>query len=533
MVFTIINSIVVMGYLIGVCYLVYKGRGRTRTPLHQIRPDSGVMALSHGAIPLGATAVIGFGGGGAFFGFSLLWLCFLCVIVGVFSAFVLCGKRARRMGMALNAHTLPEWLGERYQSRFIMGFAALLIFAVIPIYAAAILIGVARLIEVALHIPYVVALLAFSAFVAVYLILGRGSGVRYIDAWHGVFMVVIMAVFCYWTYWLLGGVVPAHQALAEIAPVVPERWAALGHQGWTEGLRAGSPFWWIVCSSIMYGVGIGALVQPQLVTRFLTASSDRELNRSVLVAGIFSLVMVGVPLIVGPLTNVIFMQQFDQIAIAVAKGNMDKIIPLYVMTVMPWWFGALFLVGVLAAATVALRSQFYSGASSFGQDFYGKIMSFRSEGQIFTTQVGMVLTIIATVLWGIVLPAGSIMFATAFFFGVCASSFLPPYLLGLYWKGVTRTGATASMLGGAGMSFIWMLFFHYQESAALGVCEVLFDQVNVVAGSQPTSWQWQLQYVDPIVIALPTSFALCIWVSRKTRKMSRDHLNRCFKYITK
>jgi SSS family solute:Na+ symporter len=531
MVFTIINSVVCLGYLIGVCYLVYKGRGRTHTPWYQQQPDAGLMALAHGAIPLGATAAIGFGGAGAFFGFSLLWLCFLCIIVGVLSAFVVCGKRARRMGMVLNAHTFPEWLGVRYQSRFIMGFAALVVFAVVPIYAAAILIGVARLIEVAFHIPYVVALLAFSAFLVMYLILGRGRGVRYIDTLHGVFMVFIMAIFCYWTYWLLGGIIPAHQALAEIASVVPERWDALGHQGWTEGFRVGSPFWWIACSSIMYGVGIGALVQPQLVTRFLVASSDRELNRGVLVAGMFSLALLGVPLVVGPLTNIIFIQRFDQIAIAVARGNMDKIIPLYVMTIMPWWFGTLFLVGVLAAATIALRLQFYSGAASFGQDFYGMTMNFRRQGQKFTTQVGMVLTIFATVLWGLVLPAGSIMFATALFFGVCASSFLPSYLLGLYWKGATRAGAMASMLGGIGMSLIWMLFFHYQESAALGLCEFLFGQVNVVAGAEPSSWIWLLQYVAPIVIALPVSFVLGIWVSRKTRKLPKDHVNRCFKYI--
>jgi SSS family solute:Na+ symporter len=103
--------------------------------------------------------------------------------------------------------------------------------------------------------------------------------------------------------------------------------------------------------------------------------------------------------------------------------------------------------------------------------------------------------------------------------------------LGLYWRGVTRAGAMASMLGGIGMSLIWMLFFHYQESAALGLCEFLFGQVNVVAGAEPSSWIWLLQYVAPIVIALPTAFVLCIWVSRKTRKLPKDHVNRCFKYI--
>jgi SSS family solute:Na+ symporter len=126
-----------------------------------------------------------------------------------------------------------------------------------------------------------------------------------------------------------------------------------------------------------------------------------------------------------------------------------------------------------------------------------------------------------------VLPPSSIAVATAFFFGLCAASFLPPYLLGLYWKGVTRAGAVSSMVGGFCVSFIWMIFFHSLGSTAL------LGAANLVAHADPASWQSQLQYVDPIVISLSVSFALCIWVSRKTKKMPKEHLNRCFKDITK
>ena len=531
MILTIINSIVVIGYLIGVCYLAYKGRKTMRMPSDYMiagqETPSGVRGLSHGAAHIGTAAIVGFGGTAAVFGFSLLWLGFVCVLVGVFIAFVFCGKRTRRMGRALNAYTFPEVLGERYQSRFIQGFSGIVVFAFIPIYAAAILIGMARIIEASLHIPYVIGLAAFSLFLALYVILGGLRGVKYTDAFHGVFMLVLMAIFCYWTYKLLGGVIPAHQALTAIAPMVPERLADGGLQGWTAGLRWGSPFWWIACSSIIYGVGIGTLVQPQLVVRFLKASSERELDRGVLVAGVFMLAMIGVPLIVGPLTNVIFVERFGVISIAVAGGNVDKIIPLYVNTIMPWWFGLLFLVGMLAASTAALSSQFHVGGTSLGRDFYAKGMGFRRMGEVFTTKLGIALTIIATVLWGFVLPPSSIAVATAFFFGLCAASFLPPYLLGLYWKGVTRAGAVASMVGGFCVSFIWMIFFHSLGSTAL------LGAANLVAHAEPASWQSQLQYVDPIVISLPVSFALCIWVSRKTKQMPKEHLNRCFKYITK
>jgi len=72
-----------------------------------------------------------------------------------------------------------------------------------------------------------------------------------------------------------------------------------------------------------------------------------------------------------------------------------------------------------------------------------------------------------------------------------------------------------------------MIFFHY-----LGIAS-FFGQANLVVNADPASWLWQLQYIDPLVISLPISFILCIWVSRKTKQMPKEHLNRCFKYIAK
>jgi SSS family solute:Na+ symporter len=154
-------------------------------------------------------------------------------------------------------------------------------------------------------------------------------------------------------------------------------------------------------------------------------------------------------------------------------------------------------------------------------------MRFHRWGEVFTSKLGITLTIIATILWGLVLPPSSIVVATTFFFGLCAACFLPAYLLGIYWQGVTRQGAIASMVGGLGVHFIWIIFFHYLGMTAF------FGQANLVVYADPTSWLWLLQYVDPLVISLPVSFILCIWVSRKSKKIPKEHLNRCFKYITK
>ena len=47
-----------------------------------------------------------------------------------------------------------------------------------------------------------------------------------------------------------------------------------------------SPLWWTLISTVVLGVGIGVLAQPQLVVRFMTVKSDRELNRGVIIGAV-------------------------------------------------------------------------------------------------------------------------------------------------------------------------------------------------------------------------------------------------------
>jgi solute:Na+ symporter, SSS family len=73
------------------------------------------------------------------------------------------------------------------------------------------------------------------------------------------------------------------------------------------------------------GVGIGVLAQPQLVVRFMVVKSRRELNRAVLVGGIFILMMTGVAFTVGNLSNAYFVKHGPLFAGQVAKTiNADK-----------------------------------------------------------------------------------------------------------------------------------------------------------------------------------------------------------------
>ena len=90
---------IIIVYLAIMSWLAYLGNKQTRTAEDYLvagrRIHPLVMALSYGATFISTSAIIGFGGASALYGFGMLWLAFLYIIVGIFVAFAVFGVRLR------------------------------------------------------------------------------------------------------------------------------------------------------------------------------------------------------------------------------------------------------------------------------------------------------------------------------------------------------------------------------------------------------------------------------------------------------
>jgi solute:Na+ symporter, SSS family len=532
--------VVTLVYLFITTLLGYIGFKQTKSSQdylvggRQIHPM--IMALSYGATFISTSAIIGFGGAAGQLGMGLLWLTFLNIFVGIFVAFVLFGKRTRKMGHNLNAHTFPELLGLRYDSRFIQGFAGFIIFLFMPIYAAAVIKGGADFVQTYFKIPFEMALLFFVAIVAIYVWMGGMKGVMYTDAFQGAVMFVGMVFLLIFTYSKLGGVVPAHNQLTALFQdgEVQKQTAKLvagGFRGWTFMPAGGTPIWWNLVSTVVMGVGIGVLAQPQLVVRFMTVRSNREINRAVVSGGVFILMMTGVAFVVGALSNVIFFQGTGKIALAAAGGN-DKIIPEFIKNYVPGWFGAIFLITLLAAAMSTLSSQFHTMGTAVGRDIYEKTLR-KSGNSILITKSGILVAILLSTALAWVskyMDASTAIIATgtALFFGLCAATFLPAYVGALYFRKLPKAAAVGGMLAGFISSVLWIFFVHEKESAGLQLCRLLFGKTSVVKDTALKT----LAMVDPIFVALPIGIIATVLLALLLRKDLDDkHVDKCFEGI--
>lgn len=266
------------------------------------------------------------------------------------------------------------------------------------------------------------------------------------------------------------------------------------------------------------------LAQPQLAVRFMTVKSNRELNRAVLVGGLFILAIPGVAYVVGALTNVYFFREMGQISAALAGGNVDKVIPLYISTALPRWFSYIFMLSLLSAAMSTISSQFHTIGSAFARDLCELVIGRghkRRQYSTWLTRLGIGVALVMALFLAYRLPGGIIAIATALFFALCAATFLPAFTAALFWRRATKPGVIAGMVTGFTTSVLMLLFTHQKEAAALGLCRLLFGR-DVLFGMP-----WP--FVDPLLIAMPVGLLVMVTVSLPTRPYAQSHLERCFR----
>ncbi|MDD1691410.1 MAG: sodium:solute symporter family protein [Methanoregula sp.] len=501
---TLMMAVLVLIYLAATLVIGYLGYKKTKSSEDYLVAGRCshpvIIALSYGATFISTSAIIGFGGQAANLGMGLIWLTVLNIGVGILLAFVLFGKKTREIGQRLSAVTFPDLMCKIYKSPLLQYIAGFIIVVSMPLYTAAILIGGARFIEPTLGISYTTSLILFALITAVYVVFGGLIAVMYTDAFQGTIMLIGMTVLLALTLITVGGFTAGCTALTNMADLVPKALSDQGMTGWTMMPELGSPIWFTVITTLVLGVGIGVLAQPQLVVRFMTAKDDKSLNRAILVGGPFILMMTGVAFTVGALSNVYFYQTSGRIAIDAAGGNVDAIMPLFINQAMPGIFVIIFMLTLLSAAMSTLSALYHAMGTALICDLWGRgrecALSMKAH------QAGIVIMMVLSTILAFLLPINIIARATVMFMGLCACAFLPAFAVGVYAKAPSTKAALYSMVTGAVVWFIWTAFFHAAEAKPLGLCQALFGKVTLL-GSPWTA-------VDPIVIGLPISLIVMV-----------------------
>lgn len=400
-------------------------------------------AFAYGTTYFSAVIFIGFAGKqGWQFGLNALWIGIGNAILGAMLAWFLLGKRTRRMTQKLEVMTMPEFLEARYGSAHIKMIAAVLIFIFLLPYSASVFKGLGHLFESTFGISYDFALIVLVGITGLYLILGGYFAVTLTDLIQGFIMLAGAIVMVSILITKAGGPTEAITTITRNYDVhVP---------------AAQQPSW-LTIASLVFMTSFGTWGLPQMVQKFYAIRDENVINKAAIITTIFALVIGVAAYTTGTLGHVFF--NLETVPRLPSGGiNYDLIVPTLLTQHLPEILLAVIMLLVLSASMSTLASMILVSSSAITIDLYkGYLRPDVTEKQS--------LVMIRTLSGVFILASyaiskmqiGFIVTLMSLSWGVLSGAFMAPYILGLFWKGVTKAGAYAGLFSGGGTAIV--LFF--------------------------------------------------------------------------
>lgn len=397
-------------------------------------------AFAYGTTYFSAVVFIGFAGKvGWTFGLNGLWIALANALFGAGLAWLVLGRRTRRMSQNLDVMTMPEFLQERFQATYLKLFAALIVFVFLLPYSASVFKGLGYLFQINFNISYDVALFVMIAITGVYLILGGYFAIAMTDLLQGIIMVFGSFALVVTLVGKAGGLIPAITTVAQQYAVhVPQQ----------------PPLVQLLALVFMTSFGVWGM--PQMIQKFYAVKNEKVITRAAILTLLFALIIGGAAYLSGALTHAFYAAP----PLIDGKPAFDLFIPDMLKTHLSEPLMALILILILSASMSTLSSLILISASVVAIDLYKghvnpKISKQRSLVMMrFLSAVFIVISyFIARYDFAVIMTLMSLSW------GAIAGSFLAPYLYGLYWKRTTKYGVGAGMVSGLftaiGLFYFW------------------------------------------------------------------------------
>lgn len=451
-----------------------------------------ILAISYGTAYFSAVIFVGFAGQfGWQFGFNALWVGIGNAIIGGLLAWVVLGKRTRRMTHNLNAMTMPEFFSARYETNGLKIVTAILIFIFLVPYTASVYKGLSYIFEITLErkISFEVILTSIMVVSLLYVTLGGYKAVARIDFILGGIMFfgsLLMVLF----------VVQGFGGIGEVFQSVPENLQRRLELP-DNRLESITPLPWFVLPSVIFMTSFGVWGMPQMVHKYYAINDEKQIVRGAIITTVFALVIGCSAYFVGSTTLLMEPQNvpyknaagktlsendIESILLAEQRGeipekqefvvNVDHLVPDLLMAKLPSLLMALILLLVLSASMSTLSSLVLVSASAITIDLYkGYLNPKASERQSLFLMRGLCalfifisyLIALSDIAWIATLMSIS--------WGAVAGSFLAPYIYGLFWKRTTKLGAYAGMWTGLlvsnGLYWYWVATIGPKEAGKL------------------------------------------------------------------
>ena len=416
-------------------------------------------AFAFGTSYFSAVVFVGYAGQfGWKYGLSSTWIGIGNAVIGSWLAWVLLGRRTKLMTQHIESRTMPDFFGTRYADQGLRVAASIIAFVFLIPYTAGVYKGISTLFEMGFGIPYEYCVVIMAILTAIYVILGGYKATAMNDFIQGIIMLFGIVAIIVAVLNAQGGFSCAVDKLASL-PSDADPAANGGFASWF-----GPDPWGLL--GVVVLTSLGTMGLPQMVGKFYSITDESAIKRGTIISTLFAFVVAGGCYFLGG-----FGRLYDPVVVN-GKIAFDSIVPAMLVT-LPDVLIALVVLLVLSASMSTLASLVLTSSSTMTLDLIYRdkkslpgevedgtiddIVAEKIERRKVVVMRVLIMFFIAISLLIALNPPTFIAQLMGISWGALAGAFLAPFMLGLYWRGVTTVSVWAYFIWGVGITVVNML----------------------------------------------------------------------------
>ncbi|MDO4393694.1 MAG: sodium:solute symporter [Bacillota bacterium] len=407
-----------------------------------------ITAFAFGTSYFSAVIFVGYAGQfGWNFGMAATWAGLGNAFIGSLLAWNILGRRTRIMTQHLDAKTMPDFFGKRFDSVKLKVIASVIVFIFLIPYTASLYNGLSSLFGLVFNVPYWVVIAIMAVLTGFYVIFGGYMATAINDFIQGIIMLFGISAVIWAVLHDNGGLVAATQKLSEVPA-----------EGWNNG--AFSSFLGPDPLALLFVViltSLGTWGLPQMVGKFYAIKSEKDIHKGTVISTVFAIIVAGGCYFLGGFGR-LYADKIPYQPDGVTPF-FDKIVPTMLST-LPAIVIAVVIVLVLSASMSTLSSLVLTSSSTFTLDVIepASRREISEKNQVTIMRLFIVFFILVSAVIAVVKDAHpEITFIAQMMgisWGALAGAFLAPFLYGLYWKGITKTSVIVCFIWGCAVEIL-------------------------------------------------------------------------------
>ena len=416
-------------------------------------------AFAFGTSYFSSVVFVGYAGQfGWKFGLASTWIGLGNAFIGSLLAWIILGRRTRVMTQKLDARTMPEYFGKRYESTALQVAGSIIAFVFLVPYTAGVYNGLSRLFGMAFNIDYHVCVIVMALLTAVYVIAGGYMATALNDFIQGIIMlggiIAVIAAVLHNN----GGFLNAMKELSIIDASDVAVPGLQGAQGLLTNFFGPDP---LALLGVVVLTSLGTWGLPQMVQKFYAIKDEKSITTGTVISTVFALVVSGGCYFLGGFGRLFR----NEPGIVNADGSIayDAVVPSMLSTLPDILIGIV-IVLVLSASMSTLSSLVLTSSSTMTLDFFKKTFwkDMSEKTQLICMRVLIAFFIIISVVLAFN-PPTFIAQMMGVSWGGLAGAFLAPFMYGLYSKNVTKLSVWVAYAWGV-LFTVMNMIFHYIAS---------------------------------------------------------------------